>query len=86
MDISSTKSGPGWMGSPMPIQCAALTALQLSHDGILPIDPQQSVQLSIGGRRLGALYLQWLRGAPGHEFGGPVLIHFLRVRAIKVKD
>ena len=67
------------------LKVPALTALQLSHDGILPIDPQQSVQLSIAERKLGALYLQWLRGVPGHEFGGAVLLRFARKPGSKEK-
>jgi hypothetical protein len=31
-------------------------------------------KVAIAARKLGALYLQWLRGLPGDEFGDPVLL------------
>jgi tetratricopeptide (TPR) repeat protein len=54
----------------------ALTALQLYHDGILSVDDQKSVELTIAGRSLGSYHLQWMRELPGHEFGNPVLLRF----------
>ena len=55
------------------------------HDGILPVDPQRSVELVIAGRKLGAHFLQWMRGLPGEEFGGPVLLRFTRQPGRKKK-
>jgi hypothetical protein len=44
----------------------------------LPVGPRKSVDLCIAGRKLGAFYLQWLRGLPDDEFGAPVLLRFER--------
>jgi hypothetical protein len=60
------------------LKIPALTALQLYSDGVLPVGPRKSVELSIAGRTLGTFYLQWLRSLPGDEFGGPVLLRFER--------
>jgi tetratricopeptide (TPR) repeat protein len=65
------------------LKIPALTALQLYSDGILPVGPRKSVDLSIAGRKLGAFYLHWLRGLPGDEFGAPVLLRFERQPAKK---
>jgi tetratricopeptide (TPR) repeat protein len=65
------------------LKIPALTALQLYSDGVLPITPRKSVDLSIAGRKLGAFYLQWLRALPGDEFGSPVLLRFARKPAKK---
>jgi tetratricopeptide (TPR) repeat protein len=54
----------------------ALTALQLFYDGVLTADGRKSVDLTIGGRSLGAYYLHWMHALPGNEFGGPVLLRF----------
>jgi tetratricopeptide (TPR) repeat protein len=58
------------------LKIPALTVLQLYSDGVLPVGPRKSVDLSIAGRKLGTFYLQWLRGLPGDEFGTPVLLRF----------
>lgn len=34
----------------------------LYHDGILPANREQSVDLTVADRRLGAFFVQWLRG------------------------
>jgi tetratricopeptide (TPR) repeat protein len=60
------------------LKLPVLTALQLYHDGVLSADPQKSVELTIAARKLGAFYLQWLRGLSGDEFGNPVLLRFER--------
>ena len=60
------------------LKLPVLTALQLYHDGVLSAGPQKSVELTIADRKLGAFYLQWLRGLPGDEFGSPVLLRFER--------
>jgi hypothetical protein len=60
------------------LKLPVLTALQLYHDGILSADSHKSVQLTIATRKLGAFYLQWLRGLPGDEFANPVLLRFER--------
>jgi tetratricopeptide (TPR) repeat protein len=65
------------------LKIPALTVLQLYSDGVLPVGPRKSVDLSIAGRKLGAFYLQWLRGLPGDEFGTPVLLRFERQPAKK---
>jgi hypothetical protein len=65
------------------LKIPGLTVLQLYSDGILPVGPRKSVDLSIAGRKLGAFYLQWLRGLPGDEFGAPVLLRFERKPAKK---
>jgi tetratricopeptide (TPR) repeat protein len=53
-----------------------LTALQMYCDGILSADPSKSLTLSIAGRKPATVFLQWLRGLPGDEFGNPVLLRF----------
>jgi hypothetical protein len=65
------------------LKLPALTALQLYSDGVLPITPRKSVDLSIAGRKLGVFYLHWMRGLPGDEFGAPVLLRFGRKPAKK---
>src|SRR5271168_4152789 len=44
------------------LKLPVLTALQLYYNGILSADSQKSVRLTIATRKLGAFYLQWLRG------------------------
>jgi hypothetical protein len=60
------------------LKVPALTALQLYRDRIMPADPRKSVELTVAGRKLGVLYLQWLRALPGDSFGAPVLLRFER--------
>src|SRR5208283_282200 len=67
------------------LKLPVLTALQLYCAGVLSADPQKSVELTIATRKLGALYLQWLRGLPGEEFGNPVLLRFERKPCRKVQ-
>ena len=55
------------------LQMPAVTALQLYHDGILPANREQSVELTVADRRLGAFFVQWLRGLSGRGFGDPML-------------
>src|ERR1700730_8472986 len=59
-------------GDGVTLQMAALTALQLYHDGTLPVNREQPVELTVADRRLGAFYVQWLRGLSGRGFGDPV--------------
>jgi tetratricopeptide (TPR) repeat protein len=65
------------------LKMPALTALQLYYDGVLPITPRKSADLSIAGRKLGPFYLHWMRGLPGDAFGAPVLLRFGRKPAKK---
>jgi tetratricopeptide (TPR) repeat protein len=65
------------------LQVPALTALQLYRDCIIPADPCRSVELTVGGRKVGAFYLQWLRSLPGDSFGTAVLLRFERKPAKK---
>jgi hypothetical protein len=58
------------------LRLPVLTALQLFYDGVLTADARKSVDLTIGGRPLGAHYLQWMHTLPGNEFAGPVLLRF----------
>jgi hypothetical protein len=51
------------------LRTPAMTALQLYHDGILPANREQSVELTVANRRLGAFFVQWLRGLSGRGFG-----------------
>jgi tetratricopeptide (TPR) repeat protein len=65
------------------LKVPALTALQLYRDRIIPADPRRSVEVAVAGRKLGAFYLQWLRGLPGDSFGAPVLLRLERKPAKK---
>jgi Tetratricopeptide repeat len=65
------------------LKVPVLTALQLYHDGVLSAGSERAVELTIAARKLGGLYLQWLRGLLGDEFGDPVLLRFERKPAGK---
>jgi len=65
------------------LKVPALTALQLYRDRIVPANPRKPVELTVAGRKLGAFYVQWLRGLPGDSFGAPVLLRFERKPAKK---
>ena len=56
------------------LQMPAVTALQLYHDGIVPANHEQSVELTVADRSLGAFFVQWLRGLSGRGFGDPMLL------------
>jgi hypothetical protein len=60
------------------LQTPAMTALQLYHDGILPASREQSVEITVADRRLGAFFVQWLRGLSGRGFGDPMLLRLAR--------
>jgi len=60
------------------LRMPAMTALQLYHDGILPANREQSVELTVADRRLGAFFVQWLRGLSGRGFGDPMLLRLAR--------
>lgn len=61
------------------LRVPAITALQLYHDGVLPVDRTQPVSLAIDGRELGTFYIAWLRRpAEQYDPGEPVLLRFER--------
>ena len=61
------------------LRLPALTALQLYHDGVLPVHNKHPIELTIGDANIGWFIVEWLRCVPEHEFGDPVLIRFARV-------
>jgi len=61
------------------LQIPARTVLQLYHDGTLSANRDESVELAVADKNLGAFYVQWLRCLSGMEFGDPVLLRLARV-------
>jgi tetratricopeptide (TPR) repeat protein len=43
------------------VSLPTLSALQLYHEGVLPVDRAQPVELTVGRRRIGPLFVHWLR-------------------------
>lgn len=66
-------------GDGVILRFPAITALQLYHDGVLPPDRDEPVELSVAGNPLGSFAIEWLRRVDGHEFGEPILIRFRRL-------
>src|ERR1700761_4371335 len=60
------------------LRIPAMTALQLYHDGTLPADREQSVDLTVADQKLGSFFVQWLRGLSGGEVGDGVLLRLAR--------
>jgi hypothetical protein len=63
------------------LQIPLITAVQLYHDGVLPVDRSRTVEIAVGGKNLGAFRLEWLRKPADsfHErFGESILLRFDR--------
>lgn len=63
------------------IRTPAVTALQLYHDGVLPGDPAQGIEVMVGDEVLGCFVLDSLRRPHDLEFEQPVLLRFVRVES-----
>lgn len=61
------------------LRLPALTALQLYYDGILPVNREQPVDVSVGGKALGSFRVAWLRRpAESYEHHDSVLLRLER--------
>jgi hypothetical protein len=61
------------------LQIPLITAVQLYHDGVLPVDRSRSVEITVDGKNVGAFRLEWLRKpADSHDdrFGESILLRF----------
>ena len=66
-------------GDMIILQIPLITAVQLYHDGVLPVDRSRSVEITLDGKNLGAFRLEWLRKPADsiHDrFGESILLRF----------
>lgn len=61
------------------LQIPLITAVQLYHDGVLPVDRSRSVEITVDDKNLGAFRLEWLRKPENsllERFGESILLRF----------
>lgn len=61
------------------LQIPLITAVQLYHDEVLPVDRSRSVEITVDGKNLGGFRLEWLRKPENSlldRFGESILLRF----------